>query len=453
MKLFRCVVMIVLCVPALAAAFGQPKKKTSGSAPPKPSQRAQTPPSPVDSQKLESPNIDPNVITVPVIASASDGRYVGDLTKDEFKVTQDGVVQEISFVAKATAPLYVVLLIDASDSTKEKLGQLQQAAIGFVDQLDGNAKVKLISFNSTVRDWNDFTSNKSRVQGMIRQIQPDHDTRVYDAVQLALNALRSVRQRKALVIFSDGMDWHSDSATLAGTLGTLEEGGVAVYPIRFETRAETERLAREADAAQNGSQLPTSDVVRRTTKPGDLPPNEPERIETKGISTADIIFKGPGARRPNDPRDNRRPSPNDPNPSPNDDPTKVPDIGKEKKGPPEKIESKKRGTGTSPPAETRPSPPPPVDPITVMLDKAYGTADSYLKALADQSGGKLLRADSIDGLPQAFAAVTAELRTQYLIGFRPTQGADGVYHKITVETSRKDVVIRSRPGYRAPASN
>jgi Mg-chelatase subunit ChlD len=452
MKVFRCVVMMVLYVLALTAAFGQPKPRLPRSSPPKPSQGAQTPASPVDNQKLESANIDPNLITVPMIASTSDGRHVGDLTKDELKVTQDGVVQEITFMAKASLPLYVVLLIDASDSTKDKLGQLQQAAIGFVGQLDRNAKVKLISFNGTVRDWNEFTGDKSLVQGMIRQIQPDHDTRVYDAVHVALNALRSVQQRKALVIFTDGMDWHSESATFAGTLRALEEGGVTVYPIRFDTRATTERLAREADAAQNGSQLPTSDVVRRTTKPGDLPPNEPERIETKGISTSDIIFKGRGPR-PNDPRDNRRTSPNDPNPSPNDDPTKLPDLGKEKKGPPQKIESKKRGTGASPPAETRPSTPPPADPITVMLDKAYETADSYLNALADRSGGKLLRADTIDGFPQAFAAVNAELRTQYLIGFHPKQGADEVYHKITVETSRKDVTIRSRPGYRAPAAN
>ena len=453
MRVFRCVLMIILCLPALAAAFGQPKKKSPRSAPPKPPQRAQTPAPPVDNQKLETANPDPNVIAVPVIAYTSDDRYVGDLAKDEFRITQDGVAQEITFVAKASLPLYVVLLIDTSDSTKDKLGQLQQAAISFVEQLDGNAKVKLISFNGTVRDWNEFTSDKSLVQGKIRQIQTDHDTRVYDAVQVALSALRSVQQRKALVIFSDGMDWHSESATFAGTLRALEEGGVTVYPIRFETRAETERMAREADAAQNGSQLPTSDVVRRTTKPGDLPPNEPERTETKGISTADIIFKGPGRRtQPNDPRNTRRPSPNDPNPSPNDDPTKVPDLGKQKKGPPEKIESKKRG-GPNPPAETRPSTPRPADPITVMLDKAYQTADSYLKELADRSGGKLLRADAIDELPQAFAAVIAELKTQYLIGFRRKQGANDAYHQITVETTRKDVTVRSRPGYRAPATN
>src|SRR6185503_15197552 len=110
--------------------------------------------------------------------------------------------------------------------------QLQQAAIAFVEQLDVNTRVKLISFNATVRDWNEFTSDKSLVVGKIRQIQPDHDTHVYDAIQLALNALRPVQQRKALVIFTDGMDWRSESATLAGTLRALEEGGVTVYPIR-----------------------------------------------------------------------------------------------------------------------------------------------------------------------------------------------------------------------------
>jgi VWFA-related protein len=86
-----------------------------------------------------------------------------------------------------------------------------------------------------------------------------------------------------------------------------------------------------------------------------------------------------------------------------------------------------------------------------MLDQLYLTADSYLKALAEKSGGRLLRADTLASLPDALARIAAELRTQYSLGYYPTNSAhDGQYRKIKVSTSRKNVAVRARPGYRAP---
>ena len=85
-----------------------------------------------------------------------------------------------------------------------------------------------------------------------------------------------------------------------------------------------------------------------------------------------------------------------------------------------------------------------------MLDNLYLMGDSYLKGLADHSGGQLYRADTLASLPQAFAAIAAELRTQYTLGYYPTnRNHDGTYRKIQVKTLRKDVAVRARPGYRA----
>ncbi len=92
----------------------------------------------------------------------------------------------------------------------------------------------------------------------------------------------------------------------------------------------------------------------------------------------------------------------------------------------------------------------PDDSISAMLDQLYLLADSYLKELADRSGGQVYRADTVALLPQAFAAIAGELRTQYLLGYYPTNREhDGAYRKIQVKTSRKDIAIRARPGYRA----
>jgi VWFA-related protein len=88
----------------------------------------------------------------------------------------------------------------------------------------------------------------------------------------------------------------------------------------------------------------------------------------------------------------------------------------------------------------------------MLLDHAYSTADSYLKALADKSGGRLVRADSVGSLPAAFANIAGELRTQYSIGYYPINKArDDGYRNIKVNSTRKNVAIRARPGYRAPS--
>ena len=85
-----------------------------------------------------------------------------------------------------------------------------------------------------------------------------------------------------------------------------------------------------------------------------------------------------------------------------------------------------------------------------MLDNLYLLADSYLKDLADRSGGSLYRADTVASLPQAFAAIAAELRTQYLLGYYPlNKERDERYRKIKVTAARKDIIIRARPGYLA----
>ena len=83
----------------------------------------------------------------------------------------------------------------------------------------------------------------------------------------------------------------------------------------------------------------------------------------------------------------------------------------------------------------------------------YDLADKYINELANSSGGILHRADTIASLPEAFARIAAELRTQYALGYYPSNTLrDGTHRKIQVRTNRTDAVIRTRPGYRALSS-
>ena len=97
----------------------------------------------------------------------------------------------------------------------------------------------------------------------------------------------------------------------------------------------------------------------------------------------------------------------------------------------------------------------PDDNISAELDLMYHTADMYLAEIATKSGGNLYRADTLSNLPLAFRQIAAELRTQYSLGYYPPKemARDGLYHKIKVVTTHKDVSVRARPGYRAPSLN
>jgi Mg-chelatase subunit ChlD len=406
----------------------RPEQKTAKPAQP----QTDLPPS---NQDIETVKIDTNLVTVPVIASSRTGNYIADLKQDEFKVSEDGVVQQVAFFATVNAPFHVVLMLDTSASTEEKLGLIQRAAMAFVEQLGPRDKVKVISFDNDVRDLNEFTSDKEILRGVIKQTRSGTGTRLYDAVQLSLNALRPINQRRAIVLFTDGVDFHSDSATFEATIRDLDESGVIVYPIRFDTRVETERLARKQEAETNGVLLPTIDVLRQPpvgTTPRTFPSDEKfpaptgQRRTSLPLPDPSVIF-GRGRGNPT------------PTPDPNSPIDPFPTPG-----------SSRRTDPGYPPSSRQPENKRRDDSLSGMLDQLYLMADSYLKDLADRSGGQVYRADNVGALPQAFAAIAAELRTQYLLGYYPSNPErDGSYRKIAVKTTRKDIAIRARPGYRA----
>jgi VWFA-related protein len=430
----------LICLGFCVGVVAQTPRRTQ-KPPPLPTPTAETPTDttkPPEPQDIETLKTDTNLVSVPVVATDANGTYVPDLTQEDFTIAEDGQPQQIAFFGKVAQPFHVVLMLDTSASTQDKLRVIQQAANAFVDQLQPADRVKVISFDDAVTDRNEFTSNRTILKAAINSTRPGQGTKVYDAFELALSNVRRIQGRKAIVLFTDGVDWHSDSATFQGTVRGLDEEGVIVYPIRYDTREMTEQIARQQAQDSNPS-LPTLDVIRRQNRgttaptfPSDEPGSNPtineRRTGPMGLPMPDDIY--------------RRRTQTDPRNDPSRDPSRVPSPG----DPPPTSRS------TLPPITTGPSRPRAKsdDSISAMLDLAYATADSYLETLATKSGGRLLRADTLTSLPDAFAKIAGELRTQYLLGYYPTnKGTDDRYRKIKVTTSRKNVHVRSRPGYQS----
>ncbi len=398
---------------------------------------------------VETLKIDTNLVTVPVIATDINGLYIPNLRRDEFELSEDDVKQEIKFFATVSVPFHVVLMLDTSASTQAKLGLIQRAAVAFIDQLQRVDRVKVISFADSVQELNEFTNDRAALASAILKTRSGEGTKLYDAFDLALSSIRRIPGRKAIVLLSDGVDWHSDSASFAGTLRGLDEEGVVVYPIRYNTREETERIARQQSEEQVPL-LPTIGVIRTppagTTAPT-FPSDDPGSVPTVGSRSKtgpyglplpdEILRRRRESERDRDglPRTDRLPPASDPNRrnEPGNS-TGWPDPGTEPGAPSSRTVRRDE------------------DSIGTMLDNLYAIADEYLKQLADKSGGRVLRADTLVSLPEAFAKIAGELGTQYSLGYYPTNRArDEQYRRIKVNSTRRNVIIRARPGYRSPS--
>ncbi|HEX6186389.1 MAG TPA: VWA domain-containing protein [Pyrinomonadaceae bacterium] len=384
-------------------------KPAETPAPPKPSE----PESASDDEDVddgETVTVDTNLVKLPVVANDRGGRYVPDLKAEDFTVSEDGAEQKVAFFATVTEPFSVVLMIDTSASTTvEKLRQVQDAAVAFTEQLRPGDRVKVISFDDELRDLSDFTGDRAVLAAAIRSTRQGKGTRLYDAFDRAYRALRRVKGRKAVIMLTDGLDYYSAERTYDDNRRAVEESDIVVYPVRFDTRAETEQLMREQASGGGGT------IDLGTILGGRVPGTKPGTV---------VIKPRGGSRRPED--EGRRPD-------------GMPDV-----------------LSRRPDDRTGPTPPPRTKEeaedasIRSQLDLLYRTADDYLNEMARTTGGRLVRADNPLMLPSAFRQIAEELGTQYSLGYYPTNSArDGKYRKVRVRTTRKDVALRTRPGYRA----
>ena len=176
------------------------------------------------------------LVTVPVSVLDRDGRFISGLRKEDFRIFEDGGEQQVAYFATTEEPFTVALVLDTSGSTRFKLEDIQDAAIAFLDQLRPEDKVVVISFDESVRVLSEATNDRYRLREAIRRTRAGGGTRLYDAVDLAIQQqLSRARGRKAIVLFTDGVDTTSKNASFESTLAEAEELDALIYPIQYDT--------------------------------------------------------------------------------------------------------------------------------------------------------------------------------------------------------------------------
>jgi Ca-activated chloride channel family protein len=176
------------------------------------------------------------LVTIPVSVLDRDGRFIPALGKDDFRIFEDGTEQQVAYFAATEEPFTVALVIDTSASTRFKLEDIQDAAIAFLDQLRPDDRVIVVSFDESIRVLSEATNDRRQLRDAIRRTHTGGGTRLYDAVDLVIQQqLSRAHGRKAIVLFTDGVDTTSKHASFESTLAEAEELDALIYPIHYDT--------------------------------------------------------------------------------------------------------------------------------------------------------------------------------------------------------------------------
>src|SRR5581483_7981520 len=183
---------------------------------------ATPPPPPADTDSKSDvdnslPTIVRTVNEVNVVFTVTDkhGHYVKDLKKDNFHVIDDNkpALQIRSFRNETDLPLQVGLLVDASNSVRDRFKFEQEAAIEFLNQIIRHKydSAFIIGFDTTPEVTQDFTDNTELLSKGVRALRAGGGTAMYDALYFACrdklrNASHAGPVRRAIILLSDGKD-------------------------------------------------------------------------------------------------------------------------------------------------------------------------------------------------------------------------------------------------------
>ena len=198
--------------------------------------------------------VETNLITIPVSVFDRNGIYIPNLSQTDFKIFEDGDEQEIAYFGSAEKPFTVVLLLDTSLSASYKIEEIQEAAIAFVNQLLPQDKVVVIEFDGNTHVLSQPSSDRKVITKGIRKADFGAGTSLYESVQFSFRKfLNKIEGRKAVVLFTDGVDTTSVKAGYDDSLREAEEADALIFPIYFDTFKDSELLTERGMISDRGT--------------------------------------------------------------------------------------------------------------------------------------------------------------------------------------------------------
>lgn len=201
------------------------------------------------------------MVQVDAVVRDKAGRMMDRLAVEDFRVYEDGVLQEVQSFSRDELPLAVALVVDRSGSVAPYISELRRVATRALDQLKPQDEVCLFSFADNVSRLEDLTTDRAAIADAIDRIRAGGGTDITDALHEAVNYLAGSApgKRHAVILVSDNQQTVAPSASEAEVIKTAMETETVVYSLKTS-----------GDPLQLGAQLPSlifgGDTVNKITR-------------------------------------------------------------------------------------------------------------------------------------------------------------------------------------------
>lgn len=211
-------------------------------------------------------SVETTEILLPVTVRDGDGQLVSGLTRNDFRVVEDGIDQPLSDFSLRQVPVDVVLMVDASSSVAQNLDDFRKAAEGFAGHLAVDDRISLIQFDDRVLLLQDWTKSLVQLRRALRRVSPGMFTRFNDALLLATrDQMPRANARHAIIVLTDGID-SGRGTTFDTALRAALQSQTTVYVVS-NSGMERGKKQAELSALLSGSQ---SELRFNELKIGDL---------------------------------------------------------------------------------------------------------------------------------------------------------------------------------------
>jgi len=335
--------------------------------------------------------VDVKLVTLVATVTDSAGRHIPNLKPQDFIVEEDGTPQTVTLLEQSyDVPVSMGVVLDTSTSMELKINTATSSIDHFLQTLEPEDDIFLMSFAGGVKLEQDFTSDRRKLTSSLRRVQLSSGTSLYDAVEKSLRKVREGQhEKKAILLVTDGVDTTS-LISFDEALRSVRVSEVLVYCLGI--------------SPGGFSRVPTRSPSPPVSQPGQGGPTIGIPGGPTGGPTNGSVITLPGGIQIPLPGPSRRQFPTG-NPG---------------------------GGGSN------------LDSVDMKV----------LNSIASSSGGKawLITSNSVNGtnpqLENALDEISAELRSQYTIGYHPTHPLnDGKWHRVEVRMKDPRYTARSRKEY------
>jgi VWFA-related protein len=220
------------------AEAGGPTDSVGPYAIPKKKPEEAPPPPPVTPKKIEdmpdySLKVNVPLVNVDVLVTTKDGQFVPGLKKENFRVLEDGVQQQVSHFNVSQAPITAVLLVEFASTNYTFMVQALQASYAFANTLKKDDWVAVTYYDMQPHILVDFTQDKKAVYGALNQMRiPGFaETNLFDALFDTLDRLDRVEGKKYVILVTTGIDTFSRLTLDKITKKIKDTKDVTIFPI------------------------------------------------------------------------------------------------------------------------------------------------------------------------------------------------------------------------------